>query len=175
MDWLEHLATLDLAPGASREDVKLAWRDLVKIWHPDRFAGEPRIQQRCHEKLKQINHAYEQLERAFDAGVQPADPEIPRVDIQVDRCQSCRRPVSTGTLLCPECLAIFSARVAQQQRRISLWNLLAPVLAGAILLGSLLLINEGVPRQYRWMVLVTGLVCFALLMVVRLVRVLMQP
>jgi hypothetical protein len=52
---------LGMRPGASRQELKAAYRDLTKVWHPDRFAHDPRLQQKAEEKLKEINEAYEQL------------------------------------------------------------------------------------------------------------------
>jgi hypothetical protein len=53
---------LELNPGASIEEVKRAYRDLVRVWHPDRFSNDPRLQQKAQEKLKDINEAYEKLQ-----------------------------------------------------------------------------------------------------------------
>lgn len=52
---------LGLAPGASAQDIKAAYRDLAKVWHPDRFAHDPRLQQKAQEQLKGINDAYQRL------------------------------------------------------------------------------------------------------------------
>ena len=52
---------LGVPPGASRQELKAAYRDLTKVWHPDRFAHDPRLQQKAEEKLKEINEAYEHL------------------------------------------------------------------------------------------------------------------
>jgi len=57
----KHFQTLDLAPGASLDQIKQAYRDLVQIWHPDRFAHSPRLRQKTEERLKEINASYEQL------------------------------------------------------------------------------------------------------------------
>lgn len=43
------------------EDAKQAYKDLVQVWHPDRFTHSPRLQQRAEAKLKQLNLAYETL------------------------------------------------------------------------------------------------------------------
>jgi hypothetical protein len=50
---------LGLKPGASEEDVKRAFRDLVQVWHPDRFSHNSSLQKKVEEKLKEINIAYE--------------------------------------------------------------------------------------------------------------------
>jgi hypothetical protein len=42
-------------------ELKAAHRDLAKVWHPDRFLHDPRLQQKAQEKLKEINEAYEQI------------------------------------------------------------------------------------------------------------------
>ena len=57
----ELYALLGVAPGASASELKAAYRDLAKVWHPDRFAHDPRLQQKAQEKLKEINDAYERL------------------------------------------------------------------------------------------------------------------
>ncbi len=57
-DLRECYRMLEVDPGASPELVKRAYRDLVKVWHPDRFTDDPGLQSRAQEKLKQINLAY---------------------------------------------------------------------------------------------------------------------
>ena len=52
---------LGLNPGASQEEVNQAYRDLVNVWHPDRFVGNPRLQKKAEEKVKEINAAYEYI------------------------------------------------------------------------------------------------------------------
>lgn len=52
---------LDLNPGASPEEVHQGYIDLTWVWHPDRFAGHPRLQQKAHHKLQEINEAHAQL------------------------------------------------------------------------------------------------------------------
>lgn len=52
---------LGLRPGASSAELKAAHRDLTKVWHPDRFLHDLRLQEKAQEKLKEINEAYDQL------------------------------------------------------------------------------------------------------------------
>lgn len=60
-DIRECYRTLELEMGAPLHEVKQAYRDLVKVWHPDRFRSNPQLQVKAEEKLKQINGAYERL------------------------------------------------------------------------------------------------------------------
>jgi len=53
------IETLGVKPGATQKEVAQAYRDLTKVWHPDRFADNPRLQRKAEEKIKEINAAYE--------------------------------------------------------------------------------------------------------------------
>ena len=56
---------LGLNPGASEEEMKEAYRDLVTVWHPDRFSNNPRLRHKANERIKEINIAYEKLKSRF--------------------------------------------------------------------------------------------------------------
>jgi DnaJ-class molecular chaperone len=56
-------AVLDLNPSASPADVQRAYRDLVQVWHPDRFEHDPRLQRKAQAKLQAIRDAYERLRK----------------------------------------------------------------------------------------------------------------
>lgn len=67
---------LEIKPGCTYEEVKLAFRDMVSIWHPDKFSHNSRLKEKAEEKLKDINAAWEQLQAFFfqkedAAAVQP--------------------------------------------------------------------------------------------------------
>lgn len=72
-DPLAWYRTLDLDPGASPVEVREAWRDLAQVWHPDRFSGNPRLQEKAEETLKRVNEAYENLKK-FHATKTSAGP-----------------------------------------------------------------------------------------------------
>lgn len=57
----EYYRALGLAPGASQKEVRRAYLRLVKLWHPDQFAQNPRSQAIAQDKLKEINQAYSLL------------------------------------------------------------------------------------------------------------------
>ncbi len=56
-----HYRVLGLAPGASMDEVKAAWRRKMRDTHPDRFAGDPVAEARAHEEAQAINRAYREL------------------------------------------------------------------------------------------------------------------
>jgi len=61
MDIKRCFEILELGPDTSFDEVKQAYKDLVNIWHPDRFSTNPRLIQKAEKKLKEINQAYETL------------------------------------------------------------------------------------------------------------------
>ncbi len=75
MDELDrYRAVLGLPPGASPQELDQTYRDLVKVWHPDRFGHDPRLRQKADDKLKEINAAYEAL-KGWSARPAPPKPE----------------------------------------------------------------------------------------------------
>jgi len=58
----EALDVLGLKRGASAVEIKEAYRDMVKVWHPDRFGSDARLRRKAEGKLKEINDAYRVLQ-----------------------------------------------------------------------------------------------------------------
>src|SRR5258708_28934469 len=77
----EAYRTLDLQPGADLGSVRQAYHVLVKVWHPDRFANDPKLQAVSDEKLKGINASYEAIVAYLASGWE--EQQTPR---------PCRRP-----------------------------------------------------------------------------------
>ena len=50
-----------LKPWASKEEINRAYKDLIKVWHPDRFFDNERLKEKANEKLKEIILAYKKL------------------------------------------------------------------------------------------------------------------
>jgi hypothetical protein len=55
---------LDLEPDASFDEVRRAYHDLTKVWHPDRFGHDVPLRRRAEEKLKAINEAFATIREA---------------------------------------------------------------------------------------------------------------
>ena len=60
-DYQADCRLLEVEPGASTEDIRQAYRDQTKVWHPDRFSNDTRLQQKAEERIRQINSAYRRL------------------------------------------------------------------------------------------------------------------
>jgi hypothetical protein len=52
---------LDLAPGATAEEVRKAYVDLAHVWHPDRFQSNPVLRAEAGRKMQEIDEAYKTL------------------------------------------------------------------------------------------------------------------
>ena len=67
----DHYAMLQVREDADPEVIEAAYRQLMKKYHPDRAAGEPRLAAALHERAKVLNQAYAVLRdpvsrRAYD-------------------------------------------------------------------------------------------------------------
>ena len=51
-------ATLGLCADATSQQVKVAYRDLVQVWHPDRFAHNSRLVAQAQANMIKINQSY---------------------------------------------------------------------------------------------------------------------
>lgn len=51
---------LGLKPGATQDEIKAAYRKLIKQYHPDQYGDNP-LRNLAEEKMREINTAYDQL------------------------------------------------------------------------------------------------------------------
>lgn len=58
---------LGVSQNASIEDIKKAYRELVKKYHPDKYQDNP-LRELAEEKLREINEAYEYLLKNHGGG-----------------------------------------------------------------------------------------------------------
>lgn len=58
---------LGVKPGASQEEIKSAYRNLVKQYHPDKYVNNP-LQDLAKEKLAEINKAYDMIKNNQGGG-----------------------------------------------------------------------------------------------------------
>jgi len=58
---------LEIGINATEEEAKQAYKDLVAVWHPDRFSHNPRLKKKAEEKIKEANLAFETVKAFFSA------------------------------------------------------------------------------------------------------------
>lgn len=51
---------LEIKEGASKEEIKKAYKDMVKKYHPDQYGNNP-LRDLAEEKLREVNEAYDNL------------------------------------------------------------------------------------------------------------------
>lgn len=84
----DYYGILGLAPGASEEEIRHAFRRLAKLWHPDRYRMAPDdLRQQAERRMRRLTEAYSMLgdaERRAD------------YDAQLGLAASGRQPVAKG-------------------------------------------------------------------------------
>ncbi|MCF8130220.1 MAG: J domain-containing protein [Deltaproteobacteria bacterium] len=58
---------LEIGMDATEDEAKQAYKDLVSVWHPDRFSHNPRLKKKAEEKIKEANLAFETVKDFFSA------------------------------------------------------------------------------------------------------------
>ncbi|MEA1900974.1 MAG: DnaJ domain-containing protein [Thermodesulfobacteriota bacterium] len=74
MDIKQSFEILELDRGASTDEIKQSYKDIVTVWHPDRFSNNPRLRQRAEEKLKEVNAAYDTV-KSYLSSEQRMEPK----------------------------------------------------------------------------------------------------
>ncbi len=58
---------LGISPNASDDEVKKAYRELARKYHPDNYVNNP-LADLAQEKMKEINEAYDQITKQRSSG-----------------------------------------------------------------------------------------------------------
>ena len=98
MDIERCFAILELDRGASPDEVNQAYKDIVNVWHPDRFSNNPRLKQKAGEKLKEVNVAYETL-KSYLSSKQELETEQEKTRAREDDKTEAFVEASTGVVL----------------------------------------------------------------------------
>src|SRR5262245_36955609 len=94
-EFLQYYRILEVEPGASLAEIKRSYRELAKVWHPDRFPNDIRLQRKAQEKLKQINLAYERI--CGRGGRQPPRQSRPTASSPPPPPRTATRPADTSS------------------------------------------------------------------------------
>jgi len=82
MDIEQSFEILELDRGASTDEIKQSYKDIVTVWHPDRFSNNPRLKQKAEEKLKEVNVAYDTL-KSYLSSEQRMEPKQEKTEANV--------------------------------------------------------------------------------------------
>lgn len=63
MNRIEALRILGLDEDATFDDIKVAYKEMAQILHPDRFSSSKKLQDRATEQFKNLQEAYDVLQR----------------------------------------------------------------------------------------------------------------
>ena len=58
---------LEIGLDATENEARQAYKDLVAVWHPDRFSHNLRLKKKAEEKLIEANLAFETVQAFFSA------------------------------------------------------------------------------------------------------------
>lgn len=69
---------LEVPHGAPMDEIERSFRELIKVWHPDRFLDNPQLQIRATRKTSEITRAFQWLRRheAARGGETPAPSNV---------------------------------------------------------------------------------------------------
>ncbi len=75
-DIFQYYAILGIKHTASPEATKKAYRNMAKVWHPDRYVNNPILKAKAEDEIKKINQAYAAIKAYADHLNQIVEPNI---------------------------------------------------------------------------------------------------
>jgi len=121
---------LELPGDATLDDARRAYKDMATVWHPDRFAANPRLKQKAEQKLKELNIAYEAVRTFLQQAETPTgipkekgSPSRPADGLSFGNKEEKDRPRSrtefaaeAGTVLVLNVCSYFSKKIKHYMR-----------------------------------------------------------
>lgn len=133
----EALRILELDDHRTPEEVRATYRELVKVWHPDRFANDPDLRAKADRRLQEINRAYAVLQDRAET-VEPLREPTPSPHVATPA--HAVRPPHDAT---PRSAAPSTPRAADQStpaRRSLALLVIGGLVAGAAVVGVVLMV-----------------------------------
>ena len=150
MTMQQHYEILGISDTCSDEELKEAYRDLVKVWHPDRFSGDPGLTLKAEERLKLVNAAYAAVRQSrAEIAKSPNDAQrgsTPSDRWDLNNCEQCGQalyvPVSKVYARCNLC--------GHVRDPIALWHLKAQLgnARAQYFLAKAYALGRGVPEDH---------------------------
>jgi hypothetical protein len=98
MDVKHCFKILEIKETESLDEIKQAYRDLISIWHPDRYVKNPRLQEKATEKVKELNSAYNylishatQIRMSIGGEKKTANDHLQPIVVICPKCQTMNR------------------------------------------------------------------------------------
>ena len=120
---------LGVEPGASPEEVRRAYRRLVKTWHPDLVHNDPCRKKAAEEMTKEINEAYGRLRYQWHGPRTCA----PRADPRAGQARRSGNPASGEARQSEPRRSHSPRREASRPSRLSGWTVFAVIMLFRIL------------------------------------------
>ncbi|MBN1609998.1 MAG: response regulator [Polyangiaceae bacterium] len=156
----ECLRLLGLDRGATPDDCRRAYKDLVEVWHPDRLAHNERLRRLATDRLKEINEAFAYLMERWKSGqltrsVLPADarPRVLCVDDDALVLKGLERQLSRSyrVVQATDAQAGLEVLIGDEDVAVILSDLVMPGIDGIALLRQAMIVSPHTTR-----ILLTG-------------------
>ncbi len=91
--------------GASEQELKESYKDILSVWDPNRFSDNPHLREKANEKIREIHIAYEKLRpyitggNTRKTGERSYDESQPSQQVQLPREGPSARPEAKRTWL----------------------------------------------------------------------------
>jgi len=101
------LKVLGLGDDATDQDIKVAYRDLISVWHPDKHIHNERVRERAEQMVKRLNEARDILFGIHGAGSwsddeftdEPPPPDQPAAPKETSAKAVSRKRPKTASIL----------------------------------------------------------------------------
>ena len=128
MDHLRALRILGLPAGSSAEDIRMAWLDLARVWHPDRFPNDERLRKKADNKLGEVNEAYDAL-KDYDPEKRPGVASRMRHSVAI-----IFTPLPRGPIGARNSIRVLGLRPAAETPARARWVLVAGLVLAVLML-----------------------------------------
>lgn len=119
--YVRYYEILEVPIGAPMAEIERSFRELIKVWHPDRFVDNPSLQIRATRKTSEITKAFQWIRRheKFLADEDPAtsSPERILLALRQSLGHYVSRHPATSTEMVERALRGLLAEVVQRRQK----------------------------------------------------------